>query len=80
MGHIKNKIYYTVEKQLDDIDGVGTTNGLADIHLYKIQDNEIVYLDDITIDTTFNYEDQIFDHMGEFFHEFETSKIELGKL
>ena len=40
---MKNKIYYTVEKQLDDIDGVGTTNGLADVDLYEIHNNEIFF-------------------------------------
>lgn len=76
-----NKIYYTVEKQLDDIDGVGTTNGLADIYLYQIVHNNLFRLGVIHIKTGFyTYEEEISNFIDEFVPEYDSNNIELIKL
>ena len=49
MGHMIDNIYYTVEKQLDDIDGIGTTNGLADIYLYIMKNNTPIRIGNLCI-------------------------------
>ena len=36
---MNKKLYYVVEKELEDIDGIGTTNGFKSISLYSIEDN-----------------------------------------
>ena len=45
-------LYFVVEKELEDIDGVGTTNGLKTINIYEIIDNkpEVFLLLDSTND------------------------------
>lgn len=65
---MKNKIYYTVEKQLDDIDGIGTTNGLADIYLYEIRENIPIRIGDLKMKVGFySYEEEISDFIDEFY-------------
>lgn len=39
---MKKTLYFVVEKQLDDIDGVGTTNGLKEISVYDMVENKPV--------------------------------------
>lgn len=76
-----NKIYYTVEKQLDDIDGIGTTNGLADIYLYRIENNIPIRLGVVYIKTGFyTYEEEISDFIDEFVPEYDSNNIELIRL
>lgn len=78
---MKNKIHYVVEKQLDDIDGVGTTNGLKDITLYIIKDNvleELLYLQDqLNEEST---EDIITDFIEEFVVEYNMDNVKLIRL
>ena len=78
---MKNKIYYVVEKQLDDIDGIGTTNGLADIYLYEIRKNIPINIGDLKIKTGFyTYEEEISDFIDEFVPEYDSNNIELIRL
>lgn len=36
---MKKILYFVVEKKLNEIDGVGTTNGLTDINVYEMVNN-----------------------------------------
>ena len=76
-----NKIYYTVEKQLDDIDGIGTTNGLKDILVYTIINEkieELLYLENQL--NTKNTEKLIIDFINKFIPGINCNNIELIKL
>lgn len=76
-----SKIYYVVEKQLDDIDGIGTTNGLEDIYLYEIRKNIPISIGDLKIKTGFySYEEEISDYIDEFLPEIDSDKIEMIRL
>lgn len=76
-----NNIYYTVEKQLDDIDGIGTTNGLADIYLYKIENNEPIKIGELCQKIGFmGIEEEISDFIDEFVPEYNTDKIKFIRL
>lgn len=75
------KLYYTVEKQLDDIDGIGTINGLRDIYLYKIENNIPKLLGEIPSYTDImSSEEEISDFIDEFVPELNSNNIELIKL
>lgn len=37
---MKKTLYFVVEKELEDIDGVGTTNGLKEINVYNMVNNK----------------------------------------
>lgn len=37
---MKKTLYFVVEKELEDIDGVGTTNGLKEINVYDMVNNK----------------------------------------
>jgi len=37
---MKKTLYFVVEKELEDIDGVGTTNGLKEINVYDMINNK----------------------------------------
>lgn len=76
-----DNIYYTVEKQLNDIDGVGTTNGLADIYIYIMKNNIPVRIGDLCIKIGFmGIEKEISDFIDEFVPEYDTDKIEFIRL
>lgn len=78
---MKNKLYYVVEKQLDDIDDIGTTNGLKNICLYEIKNDnieEILYLKDI--DNNNSSIETLKEFIDEFVSEYDTDKIEFVKL
>jgi hypothetical protein len=76
-----NKIYYTVEKQLANLDGIKETNGLADINLYKVKNNELIKIGELIIQTGFyNNEEEISDFIDEFISKYNTDKIEFIKL
>ena len=78
---MKNKMYYTIEKQLANLDGIEETNGLADINLYKIENNELIKVGELIIQTGFmSNEEEISDFIDEFIPEYDTDKIEFIKL
>lgn len=78
---MKDKIYYTVEKQLDDIDGIGTTNGLADIYLYIMKNNTPIRIGNLCIKIGFmGIEEEISDFIDEFVPEYNTDKIKFIRL
>jgi hypothetical protein len=76
----KKKIYYTVEKELQDIDGIGETTGNKKILVYDIVNNKPEQLLEIDSFNEDNSEDSIYHildaHMsGEVDEE---DKIDLG--
>lgn len=74
-------MYYTIEKQLANLDGIEETNGLADINLYKIENNELIKVGELIIQTGFmSNEEEISDFIDEFIPEYDTDKIEFIKL
>ena len=74
-------MYYTIEKQLANLDGIEETNGLADINLYKIENNELIKAGELIIQTGFmSNEEEISDFIDEFIPEYDTDKIEFIKL
>lgn len=74
-------MYYTIEKQLANLDGIEETNGLADINLYKIENNELIKVGELIIQTGFmSNEEEISDFIDEFIPEYDTNKIEFIKL
>ena len=74
-------MYYTIEKQLANLDGIEETNGLADINLYKIENNELIKTGKLIIQTGFmSNEEEISDFIDEFITEYDTDKIEFIKL
>ena len=81
MGHMIDNIYYTVEKQLDDIDGIGTTNGLADIYLYVMKNNTPIRIGDLCIKIGFmGIEEEISDFIDEFVPEYDSNKLKFIRL
>ena len=74
-------MYYTIEKQLANLDGIEETNGLADINLYKIENNELIKAGELIIQTGFmSNEEEISNFIDEFIPEYDTDKIEFIKL
>jgi len=47
-----NKFYYTVTKQLDNVDGFEETNGYKDISVYRVKNNELVKVLDLELENT----------------------------
>jgi hypothetical protein len=55
-----NKIYYTVEKELQDVgDGIEETTGNKTVYLYHIVDGELVNLTDIELSNEDDTEEEI---------------------
>lgn len=52
-------IYYTVSKQLNDVDGFEETNGWKDISVYEINNSKLVKVFDLEIPNTKNTEKKI---------------------
>lgn len=78
---MKNKIYYTIEKQLANLDGVEETNGLADINLYEMRNNEPIKIGELIIQIGFmSNEEEISDFIDEFVPEYNTDNIEFIRL
>ncbi len=76
-----NKIYYTIEKQLANLDGFEETNGLADINLYEMRNNEPIRIGELIIQVGFmSTEEEISDYIDEFLPEYDTDKIEFIRL
>lgn len=59
------KIYYTVTKQLNDVDGFEETNGWKDISAYEIKDGVLVTLIKLEIHNTDNSELAILESLEE---------------
>ncbi len=53
---MEKKLYYTVDKELVDVDGISETTGWKDINVYDIVENEPVLLVTITCE---NHTDSI---------------------
>ena len=56
---MNNILYYTVEKQLQDVDGIEETTGLKTVNVYSIVDNKIVKFFDLELLNTENTEKAI---------------------
>jgi hypothetical protein len=54
-------LYYTVTKQLNDIDGFEETNGWKDIRVYAIKDNKMIVVNEIEVHNEDNSEEAILD-------------------
>jgi hypothetical protein len=52
-------LYYTVTKQLNDIDGVEETNGFKDIRIYDIIDNKPLLITEIEAENEYSSLDEI---------------------
>lgn len=78
---MNTKLYYTLEKQISNLDNVEETNGLADVNLYKIENNEPIKIGELIIQLGFySTEEEISDFIDEFVPEYDTDKIEFIKL
>ena len=83
---MKNKIYYTAEKDLAFDGQIEYTTGLTDIYLYKIENNELVTIGNLTnkADSHGDYlltnEETISDFIDEFVPEYNTDNIEFIRL
>ena len=60
---MKKKLYYTVEKELRDIDGVEETTGIKTITAYSVVDGEIKKQFDVECDNEDNSKDVIDDYL-----------------
>ena len=78
---MKTKLYYTIEKQLENLDGVEETNGLADINLYEMKNNIPIRIGNLCIKIGFmGIEEEISDFIDEFVPEYDTDKIQFIRL
>ena len=53
------KLFYVVEKELEDIDGVQETTGYKDIRIYDIVDNVPKLVDTITAENEYSTLDEL---------------------
>jgi len=57
------KLYYTVDKELQDIDGIEETTGHKTVNVYNLVEGEIVSLFELEMLNEDNSEDAIFHHL-----------------
>lgn len=56
-------IYYVVKPQLEEVDEFQETNGLKDVSVYQIVDNELKSMGSIEIPTEENSEEEILEYI-----------------
>ena len=60
---MKKKLFYVVSPQLEDIDGIGETNGFKDINVYSIVGDNMENQFNIVCPLEENSEDEIEDYL-----------------
>ena len=62
-------LYYTVVKQLENIDGFEETNGYKDINVYSIKNDKLVTILTLEVVNTVSTEEEILDELPEHISE-----------
>ena len=57
------KIYYTVDKELQDIDGIEESTGHKTVNVYDVVDGEVIPLFEVQLFNEDNSENAIFQHL-----------------
>jgi len=62
-------IYYTITKQLENIDGFEEVNGYKDVNVYEIRDNKLIKILGLELVNAQTTEEEILDELPEEFNE-----------